>query len=301
MKHWIRLNALALQRSVAAMVRHPLHHGLNLLVIAIAAAFPFGFYLLLTSVAAVTAQLPVEPQVSVFLKPAASSSEIGSLKELLAQDERVANAHFVAKDDALKDLQAKVGSDDLLAGLTENPLPDAFLVTTRSDASAAALDALKTELAGRPGVDEVQLDSAWAQRLERLLALGRGLLEVIVVLLAVALALITGNAIRMQILTRRDEIEVAKLIGATDAFIRRPFMYAAAVQGLIGGLLACGIVVAALHWLNPAVTELASAYGQRFALHLPGPLEIGAVCLVTTLLSLVGAWLAVWRHLRRFF
>ncbi|WP_148714236.1 permease-like cell division protein FtsX [Chitinolyticbacter meiyuanensis] len=301
MKHWFRLNALAFGHTLAAMVRHPVNHGLNLLVIAIAAAFPFGFYLLLTSVADVAAHMPVEPQLSIFLKPAASAGEVGAVKELLARDGRVANARFVGKDEALKGLQARVGSDDLLAGLAENPLPDAFLVTTRSDASAAALDALKAEIAKLPGIDEVQLDSAWAQRLERLIRVGEGLLQVIIVLLAVALALITGNAIRMQILTRRDEIEVAKLIGATDAFIRRPFLYAAAMQGLIGGLLACGIVGAALHWLNPTVAELASAYGQRFALHLPGPLEIGAVCLTTVLLSLVGAWLAVWRHLRRFF
>ncbi|GAA5785337.1 permease-like cell division protein FtsX [Chitiniphilus shinanonensis] len=299
MKHWLRLNRLALVRTLGSMVRTPVNTLLNLLVIAIAASFPFGFYLLLSSVAAVTGKVPVEPQLSIFLRNAATPAEIGKLKEQLATDERVAQVRFVPRDEALKQLQERVGSADLMAGLTENPLPDAFIVTARLGASSAELEQLRDTLARHAGVEEVQLDSAWAQRLERLIALGEVLLQVVVALLAAALALITGNAIRMQILTRREEIEVAKLIGATDIFIRRPFLYMAALQGLLGGLAACGIVAAALSWLNPAVRDLAATYGETFLLRLPNPAEVAVVCAITVLLSLAGAWVAVWRHLRR--
>ena len=109
----------------------------------------------------------------------------------------------------------------------------------------------------------------------------------------------TGNTIRMQILTRQEEIEVSKLIGASDAFIRRPFIHFAIAQGLLGGLLACGIVALTLWRLNPAVSELAAAYGQQFTLNTPGFTNIGLVCVATTLLCLLGAWIAVWQHLRK--
>ncbi|WP_375591945.1 permease-like cell division protein FtsX [Chitiniphilus eburneus] len=299
MKHWLRLNRLALVRTFGGMVRHPVNSLLNLLVIAIAASFPFGFYLLLSSVATVTDKMPVEPQLSVFLRATATAAEIGKLKEQLALDERVAQVRYVPRDEALKQLQARVGSADLMAGLTENPLPDAFIVTARLDASPAELEQLRDTLARHSGVEEVQLDSAWAQRLHRLIAFGEVLLQVVVVLLAAALALITGNAIRMQILTRREEIEVSKLIGATDSFIRRPFLYAAAMQGLLGGLAACGIVASALWWLNPAVRDLAATYGEAFTLRMPEPAEIIGVCGITVVLSVAGAWIAVWRHLHR--
>ena len=196
-------------------------------------------------------------------------------------------------------MQASSGMGDLLAGLTENPLPDAIIFTVR-DNQARAIEALHQELAARSGVEEVQVDSAWARRLERLVALGRTIFEAVLVLLGVALVLITGNTVRMQILTRQDEIEVAKLIGATDAFIRRPFVHFAAVQGLLGGLLACVIVALALWRINPVVNDLAMAYGQQFRLAAPGWQEVATVCLTVMLLCLAGAWLAVWRHLKRF-
>ncbi|XZG70234.1 permease-like cell division protein FtsX [Chitinibacteraceae bacterium HSL-7] len=300
MKHWLRLNAQALARSLGAIVRHPFHHLFNLLVIAIAAALPFGFYVLLSNLDHAVDTLPVEPQLSVFMRTDAPDSADAAVKEKLAGSEIITHIRFVPKDEALKELQQRTSNDALLAGLTDNPLPDAFVATARADAGAASMDQLQRELSRIAGVDDVQADSAWAARLDKLLGLGRTLLEVLVVLLGGALALLTGNAIRMQILTRHDEIEVAKLIGATDAFIRRPFLYSAALHGLIGGALAIGIVAAVVSHINPAISALAHSYGQTFALALPGPLEILAVCGVTTLLAIVGAWVAVWRHVRRF-
>lgn len=300
MKHWIRLNWIAFQRTLGGIVRAPLSSLLNLLVIAIAAAFPLGFYLLIASAQGVIGKLPVEPQLSVYLRTSVTADEINTLKQHLQADTRLAGVRFIGKDEALKQMQASVGSGDLLAGLTDNPLPDAFVLTAHTDASPESLEALQKELTASSGVDQVQLDSAWARRLQQLIAVGKGLLQIILVLLAVALVLITGNAIRLQILTRRDEIEVAKLIGATDAFIRRPFVYFAAMQGVLGGLLACAIVWGARTWLNPAVEALARSYGQQFSLALADWRVVVVTLVVTTLLCLLGASLAVGRHLRQF-
>lgn len=299
MKNEFRQHWFAFKRTLAGMLRQPLASVLNLLVIAIAAAFPLALWLVVTSLAGVAGHLPVEPRITVFLRSSAASAEIQALRALEGSDARIAKHRFVPKDEALKEMQQSSGFGDLLAGLSDNPLPDAIVFTAKEN-NAAVLEALQKELALKPGVEEVQLDSAWARRLERLIALGRAVFQAVVVLLATALVLITGNTIRMQILTRQEEIEVSKLIGATDAFIRRPFIHFAAVQGLLGGALACSIVWLALRWLNPAVRDLATAYGQQFELQAPGLLSLGVVCVATMLLCLAGAWLAVWRHLRRF-
>ncbi|WP_035054675.1 permease-like cell division protein FtsX [Andreprevotia chitinilytica] len=300
MKHWFRLHGLAFARTVKALLRQPFSNGMNLLVIGIAAAFPLGLYMVIVSLAGVAQKLPVEPQLSIFLKADAPTDTGTALLAKLKADPAVQAAHFVPKAEALKQMQAAVGVDDLLAGLDDNPLPDAIVVKAKLDASVERLDALQKELAANPAVESAQLDSAWAQRLQQLISLGQHVLQALAALLAAALVLLTGNAIRMQILTRHDEIEVAKLIGATDSFIRRPFFYFAIGQGLLGGLIACGIVAGGVAWLNPAVAGLAAAYGQQFQLTLPGPLEVAAVCATTLLLCMLGAGLAVRRHLRKY-
>ncbi|SFN02009.1 cell division transport system permease protein [Formivibrio citricus] len=298
MKNWFRQHWLAFKRTLGGMLRQPLTSLLNLLVIAVAAAFPLALWLVISSLSGVAGRMPVESQITVFLRSSATEGEIKALRELDGKDARIARHRFVSRDEALKEMQQSTGMGDLLAGLPDNPLPDAIIFTAKSN-QAETLETLQKELAVKAGVDEAQLDSAWARRLERLLALGRAVFDAIAVLLALALVLITGNTIRMQILTRQDEIEVSKLIGASDAFIRRPFIHFAIAQGLGGGLLACGIVALALWRLNPAVRELATAYGQQFALTTPGLVSIALVCAATTLLCLFGAWLAVWQHLRK--
>ncbi|MBE9609127.1 permease-like cell division protein FtsX [Chitinilyticum piscinae] len=298
MKHWFRLHTLALRQTLLGMLRHPLTSLLNLLVIAIAAALPLLLWLVLASLGGVAARMPVEPQLTLFLKNGHDIAATKTLEQDLARRAGMAKVRYVPRDEALKQLEAATGTGELLAGLGENPLPDAFVLTLHGT-SAAPVEALQAEMAKHPLVDEVQLDSAWAQRLEKIVALGRSVFDVLAALLALSLLLITGNAIRMQILTRREEIEVARLIGATDAFIRRPFVHFAAVQGVLGGLLACGVVALLLARINPAVSELAQAYGQQFTLQLPDWRVILLVCAATMLLTLSGAWVAVWRHLRQ--
>lgn len=299
MKAWFRSHTLAFTRSVGGLFRQPIGSLLNLLVIGITAAFPLALWLLVSSLAGISKNISVEPQLSVFMVPSADQGQVAALQQKLENDKRLKVVQFVAKDEALKKLQNNFGSADLLAGMGENPLPDAFILQAK-DPKPETLEALKQELAAQTGVEEVQLDSEWARRLARITELGQDLFEVVLMMLGASLVLITGNAIRMQILTRKDEIEVAKLIGATDAFIRRPFIHSAIVQGIVGGLFAVAIVWGAVAHINPAIEALAKSYGQQFALQTPDLLTIAVVCATIAALCLLGALIAVSRHLRQY-
>ncbi|WP_410499987.1 permease-like cell division protein FtsX [Chitinibacter sp. S2-10] len=299
MSAWLRSHLLAFTRAAGALFSHPLGSILNLLVIGITAAFPLALWLLVSSLSVISQGISVEPQLSVFMIPSAEAEQVRAIRSALEKDERLQQVQFVAKDEALKKLQSSFGSADLLAGLSENPLPDAFIVQAK-DNSPAALEALQKELARFTGVEEVQLDSEWARRLAKITELGQNLFEVVLTMLGAALVLITGNAIRMQILTRKDEIEVAKLIGATDAFIRRPFIHTALLQGLLGGLFAVVIVWGTISHLNPAIEALAQSYGQQFALQTPDLFSAAISCGIVALLCLIGAQIAVSRHLRQY-
>jgi cell division transport system permease protein len=206
----------------------------------------------------------------------------------------VAKLRFVPREDALRELQAVEGFPELIAALGRNPLPDAFVLST----NGAAVDALAADLAKLPGVAHVQADAIWARRLAALAGIARLGLWLLAGLLGTGLVAVTFNTIRLQILTQRDEIEVSKLIGATDAFIRRPFYYLGLLQGLAGGAVAVGIVVAALALLNREVSVLAESYASSFRFAFLPTGDALTVVLFAGLLGWLGAHLSVNRHLR---
>ncbi len=286
MRAWLRQHREALLRAWARV------GILNALVIGIALALPAGGYALLESVRVVAGGLSVEPQVSVFLD--AKRTNPDALGALLKRDPRVVRLRFVSRDQALKELGAVQGMSELVAALGRNPLPDAFVVT----ASEQNLEALVADLAKLPGVAQVQADALWARRLASLARLARTALWLLAGVLGAALIAVTFNTIRLQILTQRDEIEVSKLIGATDAFIRRPFYYTGLVQGLAGGVLALVLVAGALALLNREVRFLAESYGSDFRFRFPGGADSAAFLILAGLLGWLGAHLSVSRHLR---
>ncbi|MDH4175649.1 MAG: permease-like cell division protein FtsX, partial [Betaproteobacteria bacterium] len=234
------------------------------------------------------------PQLSVFLRPEAKRAE---LEARLRADRRVAALRFVSRDEALAELRVAAGLADVVAALERNPLPDAFVVRA-ADGGAAALEALAGALQGLPGVANVQVDSAWAARLAALARIGRLALAALAVLLATGLVAVTFNTIRLQIVTQREEIEVSQLLGATDAFVRRPFFYFGLLQGLAGGALALVILWAGLAVLNLGVRDLAQAYGSSFQLAFLSGHDALAVVAFAALLGWLGALLSVSKHLR---
>ena len=229
-QHWFTLTG-TLQR----LLRDPLSTLFTVLVIGIALSLPTGLYLLLQNVSQVAGSLATTPQITLFLALDADKQNIAALQSSLKQRAEIANIRFVPRAEALREIKQNVGLGEVVESLQHNPLPDA-LVLNLANIDPTAVEKLRAELSQLPKVAHVQLDSAWIKRLDALLKFSRQAALILAVLLSFALVAITGNTIRLQILTRREEIEVSKLIGATDPFIRRPFLYFGAVQGLAGGI-----------------------------------------------------------------
>ena len=268
----------------------------NILVIGIALSLPAGMYLLLQNLQGLVTQLSGTPQISLFLSLDAKTDDIDKLRRQLAQHPDIARVEFVARADALEQLKQSTGLSDVIGGLQQNPLPDAFVIYPKPG-EAQTLEALRNELAKLPRVEQAQLDSAWAYKLEALLKFGRIVALILAGLLSLALVAITFNTIRLQILTQSSEIEVSKLIGATNGFIRRPFLYFGAAQGLLGGIMAWLIITLSLLLLNHQVNALSQLYASQFVLH---PMSFGdsiSLLLFSMYLGWLGAWLSVARHL----
>lgn len=263
---------------------------LNALVIAIALSLPAAGYALLESLRPAGARLALEPRISLFLAPQAKRAEAETLGARLRADRRIDSVRFVPREEALKDMSAVQGLSEVIGALGRNPLPDAFVITSRQD--------IADELGKLPGVAQVQADAVWARRLAAAGAIAEVALGVLTALLGAALVAVTFNTIRLQILTQRDEIEVSKLLGATDAFIRRPFYYLGWLQGLAGGALALLIVGATLALLNREVRVLADSYGSNFRFAFLPLAEALWVVVLAGGLGWLGAHLSVSRHLR---
>ena len=292
MSAWLRQHRQALRAALARLGRAA--GLLSALVIGVALALPAGGYALLEGLRGLAARVTLEPQVSVFLKPETRRVDAEALAATLRADRRVARLRFVPREEALKQLSAVQGMPEVIAALGRNPLPDAYVLNVRDE----AVDALAAELRKLPGVDHVQADAVWARRLAALAGIGRLALWLLAAVLGLGLVAVTFNTIRLQILTQREEIEVSKLIGATDGFIRRPFYYFGLLQGLVGGMLALAIVSAGLWLLNREVARLAESYGSAYRLpYLPWD-DALAIVAFAALIGWLGAYLSVNRHLR---
>jgi cell division transport system permease protein len=296
----MRTWAAAHQRALAGALRRfagaPLASLLNVAVIGIALALPMAFYVLLDNARNLARDYSPQPELSLFLAADAGTADIQVIELRLKKHAGLAGYRFVSKAQALEQLKSRASLGDVAAGLPQNPLPDAFVVTAR-DGGSAALEALRAEFAGWPKVAEAHVDSDWARRLDSLIALGRYAVLMLAGILAFALVAITFNTIRLQILTQRDEIEVAKLIGATDGWIQRPFLYYGALAGAAGGITAWLLTAAGLLVLNHQLKPLAALYGLPLQLgHLGWGDTVYAMAIAAGL-GWFGAWLSVRRHL----
>lgn len=269
---------------------------LNLLVIGIALSLPVGGYVLLKNVQGVSAQMAGTPQISAFLAANTTQDEITHISAQLKDHAAIDRIEFVPRDLALKQLQLSTGLSDVIGGLSQNPLPDAFIIYP-FPMDVQKLELLRDDLKSWAKFEHVQLDSAWAYKLEALLKFGRLLVLILAAMLSFALVAITFNTIRLQILTRREEIEVSKLIGATNGFIRRPFLYFGLVQGLLGGIAAWLIIAICLQLLNYSLAGLTQLYATSFTLtHLTLGDSLSLLAF-SAYLGWLGAWLSVSQHL----
>jgi cell division transport system permease protein len=293
---WINQHADTLVRTLLRLVRSPIATLFNVAVIGIALALPLGFYVVLDNIRQVAARLPAQPEVSVFLALDATRADAARIEGSLRKATSIAELRFVPRDEALAAMRKSGEFAGLLEGLPGNPLPDAFVVRLAA-ADPEGLEKLRAEAGKWPKVDRVQVDSAWARRLQAGLKVARLATAILAGMLAFALLAVTFNTIRLQILTQREEIEVCRLIGATNAFIRRPFLYFGTLQGLLGGGAALGFVAAGVALLNAGLVEVGHLYGADLILRLPGLADAGAVLGFAGALGWIGAWLSSSRHL----
>ena len=287
-----------IQSALRRIFTSPLGGILNILVIGIALSLPAGVYVLLKNVQTLAERLPGKPEISLYLNAKSDGKTIESIRTRLAQHPEIAGSHFISRDDALKQMQQDSVLGDVIEVLDQNPLPDAFIVAPRVE-SATALKTLRDELAQWDGIALAQLDSDWAYKLEALIALGRMLALILGALLSLALVAVTFNTIRLQILTQREEIEVARLIGATNAFIRQPFLFFGAIQGLLGGVATLLILAAGIRLANVPLADVARLYASDFRLQALGWGDSLSLLLFSLYLGWLGAWLSVSRHLSR--
>jgi cell division transport system permease protein len=297
MRVWLQHHRLSLAQTTARLAKSPFATTLNVLAIGVALALPFGVYCVLANLESLSRKVSVDPQLTIFLARDAIKADISAVESRLKGARGVRAVRFISRDAALADLGRTGGLQEVIASLQQNPLPDAFVVTLAASDPVLA-DRLELEFKSLPKVAYVQADSAWVRRLDALLRLGRTGVALLAGLLGVALVAVTFNTIRLQILTQRDEIELCRLIGATPAYIRRPFFYLGSMLGLLGGIAALGIVVGGLAFLNRDLATLTQLYGADLRLSFPDQREMGAVLGAAAVLGWLGAYLSVSRHLR---
>jgi cell division transport system permease protein len=286
--------------SLGRLLRTPFASLMTAVVIGVALALPSGFHALMLSVQSLASGWEGEvAQVSLFLKPQIKDDAARNLAWRLRSMDDVASVRYISPQQAVEEFQRSSGLSDALAYLDENPLPAVLVVKPAAGfAQPEAVHDLVQRLQSMPEVESTQLDWAWLKRLNALVALADRAMTLVGAVLAVAVLFIVGNTIRLAIENHREEIIITKLVGATDAFIRRPFIYGGVWFGLAGGLIALFIVDGVLWGMRGPVARLAAMYESDFQLGMMGSAEIGTLLLVGAFLGWLGAWLAVGRHLR---
>ena len=299
MSAWLRMHVHALGDSLARMWVQPLASAMSIFVLGIAIALPLLAAVALRSAGAVASSLDTEPHLNVFLALDATDEDVKRIGEALKAQRDAAQVRFVPRGQALQELKATTHLAEILAALDRNPLPHAFTVRVRSTA-ADRVAAMRNEWAALPKVDQVQADFEWSERLARWVRFGDRLLWALAIALGGAVAFIVGHLIRLQVLTRREEIEVSQLIGATAADVRRPFLYYGMLEGMLAGALAVGLAAIIGRWVGAELLALTPGYAAELKVVFLSPPEWGAAILGAAALGLTGAWLAVGRELRRF-
>jgi cell division transport system permease protein len=297
MNYWLTAHGNACRLALRRLAAAPLNTLLSVLGIGIALALPAAVYLMLAHAGTLAQGRPATPQLTVFLAIDADRKAAQAVAAKLKAEPAVAGTELLAREETLARMKASGGLADAIGVLPKNPFPDAIVVTPADDAPAA-LEQLAATVRQWRDVEHVQVDADWARRLAVLVRLAKTGMLLLAVLLGIGLLAIVFNTIRLQALTRRDEVEVSRLLGATDGFIRRPFLWHGTLLGLAGGLIAWLIVAAAILWLRLPVAELASLYGVDFMPALPGPRETAAMLGAAALLGWLGAALSIGQHLR---
>ena len=297
--YWAR-HAQALLGSLGRLARSPFATFLTVLVIGLALALPLALELLVINASTATGNVVNAIDVSVYFKQGVPLAKVRERAAEAAQHPGVGAVEVISADDALKEFREYSGFGAALQALQQNPLPHVLHVRPAARAmSPAALEALKGYFAAWSDVDTVQVDAEWVQRLNAILELLKRVLLVSAALLGIGVLAMVGNTVRLEIQNRRAEIEVVKLVGGSNAFVRRPFLYTGVIYGLAGALVAWIIIAAVILALGQPIAGLAQLYGSRYVLMGPAAREVFGLLGAGAALGWLGAWVSSTRHLRR--
>ena len=299
MTGWITRHISTSIGSLGRLFRQPLASLMIVLVIAVTLAIPAALNLVVKNAQSVSAGWDNALDFSVYLERNVSESDASNLASLIQQRADVETVRLITATDALVEFKTQSGFGEALDHLTDNPLPHTLVVRPSPANTGQSMILLQEELGNLPEADTVQVDTEWVQRFHAILDIVRRSIVIGASLLGIAIVIIIGNTIRLDIQNRREEIEVTKLIGASNAFVRRPFLWSGFWYGLFGGVLAVSLVHYGLYLLEQPVARLAGLYQSGIVVVSLSAAESLAVIGIGVLLGLLGSWFAAARHMRR--
>lgn len=296
--NWLLRHAQMSLSSLGRLSRNPVSTAMTAAVIGIALALPSGLHLLVDNVRQLSSSWDGSASISLFLADSVSDEQAETVRARVAQRGDVADTRLISRSAALDEFRRLSGFGQAIELLDQNPLPALVLIRPADHVGDAdAIGQLAAELQTFREIELAQVDLQWVERLGAITGTIERAVLILAVLLAGAVLLIVGNTVRLEIQGRHSEIEIVKLVGGTDAFIRRPFLYEGLWYGLLGALIALALVLTSLYLLDGPVERLAGLYRSEFSLALIDPLSLLGVIIGGPALGLAGAWLAVGRHL----
>ncbi len=299
LRSWGSLHVSTAVAALQRLARQPIASLMTILVIAVTLALPSAMHLLIKNAQSISASWDSALDFSVYLKTGTSIDDARRLADLIQQRADVDQITLIPSADALAEFRDQSGFGEALDHLTVNPLPHTIVVRPGNNHTDVSMRLLNEELGNLPETDFVQVDTEWVRRFHAILDILQRSIAIGATLLGAAIIVIIGNTIRLDIQNRREEIEVTKLIGASNAFVRRPFLYSGLWYGIGGGLMALALVRYGLIALEAPVTRLAGLYNRPFAVLALGLVESLLIMAAGVALGLAGSWVAAARHMRR--
>lgn len=293
---WVS-NAQQAVGSLGELARTPFASMMTIAVLGLSLTLPATLYVVVKNSQAVGAQFDSAAEITLFVEKSLSAEQIASFQRRVELKDAVEAVRHISREEALAEFREYSGFGSAIDYLESNPLPDVLVVTpTIEQRGAEHAEALRRSLAAESEVSEAKLDLDWVQRLQALVRLVEDALGALGLLLCVAVVLIVGNTIRLGILNRRDEIMIMKLVGATNGYIQRPFLYTGVWYGIIGGFIAWVATIALVWWLRAAVLRVTELYDSQFQLQGMTFNELLVLWCIAVGLGLLGSWIAVRRH-----
>lgn len=296
---WFTRHASSAIGALGRLSRHPFSSAMIILVIGVTLALPAAINVIVKNVQAISGGWDNALDFSVFLREGITEDEASALANLIEQRADVDSVEFISAATALSEFREQSGFGAALDQLPDNPLPHTLVVRPSAGNTSESMVLLQEELANLPEAEHVQIDTEWVQRFHAILDIVRQAIAIGAALLGIAIVVIIGNTIRLDIENRRDEIEVTKLIGASNAFVRRPFLWTGFWYGLFGGLTALALVWYGLYLLEAPVSRLAGLYQSNIAIASMGLVEAAGIVGIGVFLGLAGSWFTAARHMRR--